>query len=177
MIIIIPPPPPKGSHRATDITSLQHILFKHQNNKSDFDQSNRVIRHVCGYPVPDFQRDSVWTPEQQVRFIESVWLDLPIGTYTYHSPDWENDDVATPKVMSGWLIDGQQRLTAIEKYLTNQLNVFGGTWDDLNAQQKGRFLRSPFHCYEVTAFDEPAIRDMYNRMNFGGTAHQNYERA
>ena len=71
-------------------------------------------RYACGYPVPSFQRHLVWTLAQKVAFVESLWLGIYPGTYCIHESDWSRD--GTPVPFSGWLIDGQQRLTTIEQY-------------------------------------------------------------
>ena len=44
-------------------------------------------RVLGAFKLPPFQRGSVWTKQQQVRFIESIWLHLPIASYVVNV-DW-----------------------------------------------------------------------------------------
>lgn len=134
--------------------------------------------YACGYPVPYFQRDLCWSRSQEVRFIESAWLGLNIGSYTLHKMDWESvgSDAKALK-FSGWLIDGQQRLTTIERYWNDEFKVFGLLFSELNSQERRRFMSITFYHFEVELWDEKTIRDLYNRMAFGGTAHKESEKA
>lgn len=81
---------------------------------ADLPLHDNASRYACGYPVPSFQRQLVWTMAQKVAFVESLWLGIYPGTYCIHESDWSRD--GTPVPFSGWLVDGQQRLTCIEQY-------------------------------------------------------------
>lgn len=131
-------------------------------------------RYACGFPIPPFQRDQVWTHAQEVAFLESVWLRLPIGTFTHHKMDWRGNQA---RPFSGWLIDGQQRLTTIERYWEDRIPVFGFYWSELNKVEQRRFWSVPFPHFQPALWDEVAIRDLYNRLALGGTPHQESDRA
>lgn len=132
-------------------------------------------RYACGYPIPYFQRELVWTQAQKVAFIESLWLGLYPGTYCIHRADWHKG--GTPRQFSGWLIDGQQRLSAIQEYWDGLFPVFGLYWAELTPQEVRRFKGIKFTHQEVAVWDEEQIKDLYNRMAFGGTAHRSEEAA
>lgn len=127
-------------------------------------------RSVMGYRLPEWQRPFVWTREQCVKLVESVWLGIDIGTYTFnrHHGRAEIDDL---------LIDGQQRMKAIEMYLDNAFPVFGYRWNEITAVDQRAFSNRHFHCYITESSDEKYLRDYYNMMNFSGTAHKESERA
>lgn len=38
-------------------------------------------RFVMGFPLPAWQRPLIWTPDQKVRFILSIWSGVDIGSY------------------------------------------------------------------------------------------------
>lgn len=127
-------------------------------------------RTVMGYPLPEWQRPLVWTKEQMVRLLESSWLGLNIGTYTFV----QNHDPAT----DGLLIDGQQRLYAVQEYLSDGFPVFGHKWSHLPRCEQREFEMSRhFSCYIVRSSDETYLRSYYDLMNFGGTAHTEDQRA
>ncbi len=130
-------------------------------------------RTVMGYFLPTWQRGLVWTEAQQVRLIESLWLGLNIGTYTFNRP---RKPYAGP--YDNLLIDGQQRMYALQCYLENKFPVFGCYWQDVTeVDQRGFTLSRHFHCYITDSTDEQYLRDYYNMMNFGGVAHKESERA
>lgn len=172
-------PPRIDFGRVSDslITFLWHHYQTHLSNlntgeMSPFDESDR---HACGFPIPSFQRQLVWDNERKVKFIESLWLGLNPQTFTIHAFDYEKNGKAMR--FSGWLIDGQQRLTAIQDYWEDKFPVFGLFYSELDDREHRRFMNIKFAHTEPELWDEDAIRDLYNRMAFGGVAHTNEERA
>lgn len=132
-------------------------------------------RVVCGYSLPIWQRDLTWNESQKIRFIESAYLGFHLGHWVFNSFDWDDNNRALP--FSGILIDGQQRLNALEEYWDNKFPVAGLYWSDVEKRDKTRFLRTGFASTEVTINDESALMEMYDRLNFGGTPHLESERA
>jgi len=57
-----------------------------------------------GLRLPRYQRGLVWTPEQSLRLVQSVWDGYPIGTFLL----WEHK-YGEPLL----LLDGQQRLASL----------------------------------------------------------------
>lgn len=81
---------------------------------------------------PDFQRDVVWKPTDQTRFVDSLVKQLPIPSMCF-AFDHKTDT---------WIvIDGLQRMTAIVKFLK------GGDWrlsklDDIDDRISGKLAAS-----------------------------------
>lgn len=163
-----------GQSRCTSLDTL--FLEKEKRLKSqhgdNYYPSGRV---VCGYTLPSWQRELTWSTEQKIRFIESAFLGFYLGQWVYNSFDWSDDNCALP--FSGILIDGQQRFNALEEYWNDKFKVFDLFWSDLEKHEKIRFLRTQFASTEVSINDEGALREMYDRLNFGGTPHLPTERA
>ncbi|MBN6740538.1 DUF262 domain-containing protein [Acidithiobacillus sp. MC6.1] len=139
-----------------------------------------AARFVCGYPVPDFQRPICWTDEQQIRFITSVWMYAPLGSHMVNG--WKMSDGKTFDRFSEALLDGQQRLFAIERYILDQIAVpdENGTpclWGDLDRSEQRRFGNRIFTREEVSIFDEGQLRKLYDLRNFSGVAHTADQRA
>ncbi|WP_425354940.1 DUF262 domain-containing protein [Oceaniglobus trochenteri] len=88
----MPTPYRLGQHMAS---AVSHAELNWQNAQF----AHLPDRQVMGFRLPSWQRPLVWTEAQMVRLIESLWLGIPIGTYSYVL----NDDPAT----DGLLIDGQ----------------------------------------------------------------------
>ncbi|HEV2428772.1 MAG TPA: DUF262 domain-containing protein [Thermoplasmata archaeon] len=65
--------------------------------------------------IPEFQREFVWRPEQVLSLADSLCRDYPIGQLL----TWEHADEAEARGAQGarapklWLVDGQQRSTAL----------------------------------------------------------------
>lgn len=113
--------------------------------------------------LPPFQRPPVWTLDQKVRFIESMWAGLPIGVWVYNRLD--------DGPMDAWLLDGQQRVTAILEYAADAFPVHGWLYSELTKIDKRMFDMIHFTGLETRLSDEAALRDVYERLAYGGTPH------
>ena len=157
-----------GQHQATTVSAPIHN-WEHWIKAGRPNQHG--LRMVMGYALPTWQRGAVWTEAQQVAFLESAWRGIPLGTFTYNS-------LHTLGPLDNLLIDGQQRMTAIERYLTDQFPVLGYRWSEVTVVDRRFFdFSTLFGSYRCHSEDEPYLRNYYNLMNFGGTAHQPKERA
>lgn len=73
----------------------------------------RAVNHR--WSIPEFQRGFVWKPTQVRDLAESLWLDYPIGSLLV----WNSGQDAEERVAvdaqrpNQWLVDGQQRTTAL----------------------------------------------------------------
>lgn len=153
----------KGAQRMFDI---EHVLTR--GGESTTMEGERQLYSLL---LPPWQRPPVWTLEQQTRYVENVFLGYPPGQYVTNGPDYENSG---SKPMSGWLIDGQQRITALGAFWQNKLPVFGSMhFDDLSkSEQRNRFMHVTFPALELDYIDdEQILKDIYYRLAFGGTAH------
>ena len=174
----IPAPLDPGKHAASVMSYLWTHYQEYKTLSASQEEPLMTVdadRFACGFPLPPFQREQCWTEGQQAAFIESAWLGLPLGTYTHHDIDWGNAGHAKP--FSGWLIDGQQRLTAIEGYWEDRFPVFGLYWSELTRTEQRRFKAIKFPHYEASLWNEAAIRDLYNRLALGGVPHRPDQRA
>jgi uncharacterized protein with ParB-like and HNH nuclease domain len=121
-------------------------------------------RTLGSFVLPPFQRPSVWTRVQEVRFIESIWLGLPLSCYVY------NEDVDGRA--DRWLIDGQQRWTAIVDYVNGDFPVFGSLFSDLGPRDRRHFDNTPFPAIVTRESDERLLEELYDRLAYGGTPHE-----
>jgi len=144
-------------------------------------------RFVMGLPVAPWQRELKWSQAQCVRFIQSAWQGIPLGTYTLveevFAPSQAGDASGIVQdYLSNAVIDGQQRLHAIELYVSDQLAVddINGVprlWSEIDPIDRAFFAQVPFPRTTVTSQDEAELRRYYDLMNFGGVAHTESERA
>jgi hypothetical protein len=119
-----------------------------------------------------------------VRFITSIWAGTDLGSYlvndTYSFESGPGGKFF--RNLSEVLLDGQQRLTALEGYLRGTFAVPDARgvlrrWNDLGKVERRRFCATTFVRSTVRSFDEALLRKAYDLRAFGGTAHTDDERA
>jgi len=140
-----------------------------------------AARFAMGYPLPRWQRQLKWSPEQKVTFIFSIWSGVDVGTYMVNNAYAFEAD-GTFRALSEVLLDGQQRLTALEEYVTNQfpvpdVNGVPRYWRELSRIERRRFGQFHFCKSTVSSWDEEKLIHAYNLRAFGGTPHEESERA
>lgn len=159
----IPRPLLSGSRREF---TLSHLV-----DGTPADLTTPQERRLLNLVVPPWQRPEVWSEQQKTRFIEGVFLGLGTGYYVVNGLDWDSSGKCLP--MAGWLLDGQQRISAIRDFLNGDLVVFSDVkFTDFSKSDQVRFLRTPFPCFQLEyTGDEDVLKELYDRLNFGGTAH------
>lgn len=123
--------------------------------------------------IPDYQRNMVWTAKQQSRFIESILIKLPVP-FIFAADVGQGDREGTLEI-----IDGSQRIRTLDNFLSNKLQLEGLTkltqangmrFSDLSKPRQMRFKRTVIRVIELTEkADEDARREMFDRLNSGGT--------
>lgn len=116
--------------------------------------------------VPHYQRNFVWKPAEKSRFIESVFLGVPIMPFLV-SVSGEEAELE--------IIDGSQRIRTLAEYCDNgfKLNglqklseLNGTTFVDLSESRRNKFLLRDFRFHVVTDKASQDIRaDIFNRVN------------
>ncbi|MDO9179140.1 MAG: hypothetical protein Q7U16_12615 [Agitococcus sp.] len=146
-------------------------------------------RFVLGYPLPDWQRDPDWSMGQSRRFIASIWGDVDLGSYLFNGAyevisggTEEAGPSDTYRKLSFALLDGQQRLRAIENYVLNQFAVPDAQgvacyWSELGKVERRFFCNKLFAQSTIECWDENVLRQVHDLRSFGGTAHQEHQRA
>ncbi len=122
---------------------------------------------------PDFQRGHVWTEEQQIKFLEFILQGGKTGrTLYFNNPNWlvthpdneYNDFVC---------VDGLQRITAIQRFLNDEIRVFGRLYSEFEGPTD--LMR---HGMVININDLKTKREVlqwYIQMNAGGTPHSSEE--
>ena len=155
-------------------TQMSMLLHNQENLLKVLTDHKYSGRTVLGYKLPEWQRKEVWSEQQCVRFIESVWLGVNLGTFMVNESSVCDVDVV--------LLDGQQRLTALAKYWNGDFPITGEdgieySWSELQKEEQAQFLRIPFPWVRSHYDTVEELKEAYNRHNFGGTAHLESERA
>jgi hypothetical protein len=123
-------------------------------------------RELSWFVLPNFQRPPVWSRAQQVKFVESCWIGLPIGVIVYN----RSRRIDSP--YDNWLLDGQQRITALVDYMNDAFPVFGYLFSELTVVDRRMWSMSVALPLAETQSEDPAqLEDIYNRLAYGGTPH------
>ena len=122
---------------------------------------------------PDFQRGHVWFQEQQEKYIEFVLRGGKSGKDIYfNDPNWR-----TIKKQTGYndfvCVDGLQRITAIRRFLNNEIKVFGQYYKDFNGRTEMVVHSLVIHVNNLKTKKE--VLQWYIEMNEGGTPHSKAE--
>lgn len=111
---------------------------------------------------PYFQRDLVWRDLHKVDFIRTIRMGYPFPQI-FISRGRINVDTMTSQAC---VVDGQQRMNAIQEFLSNKLRVDGSIFSDLTPSEKEQFLKYEVPVIDLDlAEDDPKIIDVFTRLN------------
>lgn len=121
---------------------------------------------------PDFQRGNVWTEHQQTAYIEFLLKGGKSARILYfNNPSWHLN-VSDGAYNDFVCVDGLQRITAIQRFIKNEIQVFGSYYKEFT------------DCIGITQSVKVNINDLkskrevlqwYLDMNAGGTVHSDSE--
>lgn len=118
---------------------------------------------------PDFQRGHVWTREQQIAYVEFK-LRGGMGSHEirFNCAGWMGD-FRGPFV----LVDGLQRLTAVRKFLNNEIPAFGHFLHEYEDPRELMNIDFVFSVNDVSDYND--VLKWYVEMNSGGVVHTEEE--
>ena len=124
----------------------------------------------CGLEMnPDFQRDHVWTEQQQIAYIEFLLRGGKSGRVLYFNcPCWSLGGRDEEFVC----VDGLQSSTAIVRFINNEIPAFGTYYKDFEDDL-------PMEVDVIVNVNElktkREVLQWYIEMNEGGTPHSQDE--
>ncbi|MEA5624872.1 DUF262 domain-containing protein [Nostoc sp. UHCC 0251] len=131
--------------------------------------------------IPDYQRELIWEDSRQSKFIESIFLGLPIPYIFVADLVPEIDDLGRLEI-----VDGTQRIRALDRFINNQLRLCelkkltklnGFRFSDLPLARQRRFNRATLRMIVLTEkADEETRRDLFERINTGSIALNDMEK-
>lgn len=137
-----------------------------------FDFAVTTLRHYLSegkVTIPAFQRRSVWTDVQASRLIESLIIQCPIPViYLSQTPEERLE-----------VIDGNQRLTSIRRFLDDELvlrgltsypELAGSTFSTLDPRFQRHIENRTLRCITILKDTHPQVKfDVFERLNTGST--------
>ncbi len=122
-----------------------------------------------------YQRDLVWTLEQNQLLIDSIYNGIEIGKFLFRYKSWESLEKGAKDNGHGYswdCVDGKQRFHAILHFIQNKFpDSYGNYWKDLapNAQDKVLdYSKLSYGEMGETAKDADVI-ETFLTINFCGT--------
>lgn len=131
----------------------------------------RYIRHYGLDIDPDFQRDHVWSVDDQRKYLEYVFRGGKTGLDIYFNcPGWMGRFSENMV-----LVDGKQRLKAVSDFFDNEVSIFGGHF---LSDCEENFLRKTrtdlkFHVNNLESKEE--VLKWYLSINSTGISHTREE--
>jgi len=120
---------------------------------------------------PDFQRGHVWTEKQQIGYVEFILRNGQSGRdILFNCASWD----CSPGKHPIQCVDGLQRLTAVRKFMGNEIKAFGYYLREYKEKRTDLMVaRFRFHINILKTREE--ILQWYLDINTGGTVHTNAE--
>jgi hypothetical protein len=113
---------------------------------------------------PDFQRKFVWTAEHQEAFLDTIHRGLPFPEIYVCEGSIDVAKLTTTKLV----IDGQQRLTTIRRYIeadpATPLTTVA-SYASLTKDEKENFLSYQIVVRDIGRVNEETVREIFRRIN------------
>lgn len=114
---------------------------------------------------PEYQRGYVWTMEDKLFLIDSIFANIDIGKFVFvRVPDekWHETNISYE------VLDGKQRLNAIIEYYENRYPYKGKYYNDLSAKDRRTFMEKSIASAELTNADQKTVYKCFLMLNRGG---------
>ena len=123
---------------------------------------------------PDFQRGHVWTEKQQIAYVEFLLRGGITANTIYFNCPYFDDHKPEKYDMPMVCVDGLQRITAIRKFIANELPVFGyylKDFEDYTILLRRTDIRININNLKT----RKDVLEWYIDFNSGGTVHSEEE--
>ncbi|MDJ0729942.1 MAG: DUF262 domain-containing protein [Crocosphaera sp.] len=113
---------------------------------------------------PDFQRKLVWTHDHQEEFIDTILKGYPFPEICVCTAEVASETNRPIKS----IIDGQQRLTTIKKYIDGDYDKplkKIKNFQELTDDERGEFLSYQIVVRDIGQVDNSAIKEVFRRIN------------
>jgi hypothetical protein len=117
---------------------------------------------------PDFQRGHVWSEAQQVNYVMFILRQGKSGRdILFNHTKWH--DYKYPGDGEFVCVDGLQRLTAILRFVRNEIKVFDHYYQEYEDPMRMTSNCLTFHVNDLSSKQE--VLEWYLDLNSGGTVH------
>ncbi len=141
------------------------IVWNNENSNKDFDVEKDIY-------VPTYQRNLTWDNKKKSKFIESLFLNLPIPFIFLNKTIQESEEWF--EVLQYEIIDWSQRIRTIFQFINNSFRVNALEsltelnslkYKDLPVYLQRKFLSIPLRVVVFEWLDIEKRKEMFNRIN------------
>ena len=171
-----------------DLEKLQSLAkertVKTQNIEYDLETLVKKLNKGIIKLNPDYQRNHRWGNVESSKLIESLILNIPIPT-VYLSQDIDVDEEVEEDVSRYSVIDGQQRLTAIKKFMNEKFALEGLEvlkplnglhYNELPPFLVRRLEERTIKCLRIDSTVDSQVKyDIFERLNSGAVKLESQE--
>jgi hypothetical protein len=117
----------------------------------------------------DYQRGNVWTKEQKVSLIDSIYRNVDIGKFAIIRRPWgDNPNIpATPLLYE--VLDGKQRITALLDFYLNRFKYKDTFFSELHPFDRNHFRHYSISYAETSPLTKEQKYRYFLKLNTTGT--------
>lgn len=135
-------------------------------NLEDWIQDQTQYKSPALILEPDYQRGHVWTDAQRTAFVEYGLMGGETGmAITTNCPSWMQAGERGPYEV----VDGLQRITAVRKFLGNEIPAFGHLYQEFESPLP--WSRWSFKWRVLSLETREEVLKLYLLINAGGVVH------
>lgn len=156
-------------------TELPEILKENEDIDFNYQQremSSLIHRMFDKYGIdlnPDYQRGNVWTSDQKVELIDSIFKNIDIGKFTVIKRPWgPNPNEPTTQLLYE-MLDGKQRLTAIYEFFIGKFQYKGKYYFELHPRDRNHFRHYRISYVESSPLTNEQKYRYFLKLNTTGT--------
>jgi len=115
---------------------------------------------------PDYQRGNVWSDEQKVSLIESIFKNIDIGKFTIIKRKYRKDFDFLYEVL-----DGKQRIIAVTEFFEGRFTYKGKRYQDLHPHDQYHFKSYAISYAEIEPLKDEQKYRYFLKLNTTGVPH------
>ncbi len=112
---------------------------------------------------PEYQRGNVWSLEDKVALIDSLFNDIEIGRVVLMKRDYEDERKEAYEI-----IDGKQRLTALSEFYEDRFQYKGLFFSQMHPFDQNHFENKQLAVIEAPNMSREKVIDYFIRVNTSG---------
>ena len=127
----------------------------------NFDRLNIEKCFQNHYSVPDYQREYVWTEEDKVKLVDSIFRNIDIGKFVFVHNSYHDEYLYQ-------ILDGKQRIRAILVFYENRFPYRGKFFNDLSVRDQNWFCDKTIAVAEVERASKQDLLRYFIILNTAG---------
>lgn len=153
-------------HEIRPISTCHESLIQNDNIHLSF--SNRTISSILGNVYyfgtdmnPEYQREYVWTEEDKVKLVDSIFRNIDIGKFVFVHNSYHDEYLYQ-------ILDGKQRIRAILDFYENRFPYKGKFFNDLSVRDQNWFCDKTIAVAEVERASKQDLLRYFIILNTAG---------